>query len=109
MNIKEIKMILDAELPDYIKEKMIIIKLAEDKKVIPMLLEILERERASSDKLLTDINLELSRAHIYIEEAKIDTKKEKKSAFNRDFVLGKIERFYTRYKGIITHCFNRFN
>jgi hypothetical protein len=68
---------------------------------------MIDRERTNKKELITDMNLELSRAHIYI-DMRPETKVEGQDCFNKGFVLDEIAKFYLRYKGSITHCFNRF-
>jgi hypothetical protein len=108
MDIKLIKKIVTSNLPDKIKESQIIELLANDEDTIPMILKILEQERKLKTELVQDLNLELSRAHIYI-EIQPENKEEEKERFNKKFVIGEISNFYAKYKGIISHCFNRFN
>lgn len=106
MNLKLIKGIVESELPDFAKEDQIIKHLSQDEKVIPKILKMIEIERESKNELLKDMNLELSRAHIYI-----DTSIPKKEAkgFSRNFILDCISKFYVENKSRIGHCFNRFN
>jgi|TARA_Y100000310_G_C20704425_1_gene834171 hypothetical protein len=106
MEITEIKNIVNSDLPDQYKERALLKVLAKDDDIIPNMLEILKIERETKKDLLTDINLELSRAHLYIERA--DVKKDDKQ-FSKSFVLDEIASFYVKYKGRISHCFNRFN
>jgi len=108
MNIKKLKSIINSELPEYVIESQVINLLAKDKNVIPDILKILESERNLKNDLITDMNLELSRAHIYI-ELSTETKKQAKDSFNKSFVINEIKNFYTKYKSNIKHCFNRFN
>ena len=108
MDIKTIKSIVNSDSPNNIKEMLIIRELSADKNVIPMIMEILQTERKSQKELVQDLNLELSRAHIYI-DMRPESKKEVKEGFNKGFILDEIAKFYIKYKGKITHCFNRFN
>lgn len=109
MNVKEIKEIVNLNnVSDDIKESLIIKTLASDEKIIPLIMDILNTEREQNKDLLTDMNLELSRAHIYIDE-RPESKVEGKDPFNKGFILDKISEFYIKYKENITHCFNRFN
>lgn len=108
MNINRIKEIVNAELlPDDIKRSGIIAVLADDKEAIHDVLYILDVERRKAKELILDMNLELSRAHIYIDE-RPEAPKESKQSFNKGFILDEISKFYIRYKGVISHCFNRF-
>ena len=108
MDIKSLKEIVNSDLPDNYKEIQIINLLANDEKIIPEIMKILEQERKNKKELITDMNLELSRAHIYI-DMRDENKKEGKESFNKNFVIDEIAKFYIKYKGMISHCFNRFN
>lgn len=107
MNIKALKVIINSDLPDNFKEAQVMNILANDEKVIPKIMDILEQERRSKKELIQDLNLELSRAHCYIEDV-VETKKQAKNNFNKKFVIGEIKKFYIKYKSIVTHCFNGF-
>lgn len=108
MNIQSIKEIVNSNISDDMKEDLIISVLASDESVIPTMLKILQEERNKKKELIIDMNLELSRAHIYIYD-RPETKTEAKQAFNKSFIMDEIAKFYIKYKGVITHCFNRFN
>ena len=69
MDIKLITEILNSSNSDELKEKMIISVLSVDKKVIPIILEILQEERVKKDELILDSNAELSRALIVLKES----------------------------------------
>lgn len=114
MNIEEIKSIVNNDfLPDKSKEIAIINILSQDKNVIPTLLKILEQERKVKNELITDMNLELSRADEYIREpilfAKDKQSKNKDLKLNqaREFIINNITIFYHKYRDVITHCFNK--
>ena len=70
MDLKLIKQVLDYELLDEVKENLILQVLAKDKKVIPNLLQMLECERDFNKELLLDINEELSKTYITLNESK---------------------------------------
>jgi hypothetical protein len=108
MNIDVIRDIVLSEDSLSMKEYKLIAHLAEDENCIPTLLRILNRERAMKKELIQDMNLELSRAHIYI-DMRAESKAENKESFNKGFVLDEIAKFYLKYKKVVTHCFNRFN
>jgi len=108
MNVKEIQEIVNSPiLPTQTKESLIINSLAEDKNVATDIIKILSREREVNQGLISDMNLELSRAHTYIDR-RSELKPESKENFNKSFVLDKIAAFYIKHKGLVTHCFNRF-
>lgn len=108
MDIDKIKEIVNSDSSVLLKESQLIEHLSSDKNCIPTLLRILERERSNNKELITDMNLELSRAHIYI-DMRAESKSENKESFNKGFVLDEIAKFYFKYKQVVTHCFNRFN
>lgn len=108
MDIKKIKKIVESMYSDEDKRYLILRDIALDKNAIPDILNILDAERKTKQELILDMNMELSRAHIYIEDIKEPARVEK-SSFNKKFVVDSIAAFYVKYKGIVGHCFNRFN
>ena len=108
MDIDIIKDIVNAESSYEIKKIQLIEHLATSKDCIPTLLRILDRERSNNKELITDMNLELSRAHIYI-DMRAESAAERKQDFNKGFILDEIAKFYFKYSKVVTHCFNRFN
>ncbi len=108
MDIKTLKEIINSDLPDNFKEDLIIESLSQDESAIPVILKILNKERIAKKELILDMNLELSRAHIYI-ESRPESKRDIKQSFNKEFILDEIGKFYAKYKSIVSHCFNRFN
>ncbi len=111
MNLSAIKDILNLDAPESVKESMIITVLSKDKEVIPNLLKVLDAERKHKSELILDMNLELTRSHVYIDEMINfeNVKKEANLQVNKKFITDKIAAFYIKYKGSIGHCFNRFN
>lgn len=109
MKLDKLKQILDSEVNDELKELLVLQFLSKQETIIPDLLKILEIERISKKELISDMNLELSRAHIYIDlnEEKVD--KKNKNTFTKSFVIDKIAQFYFKYSETVNHCFNRFN
>ena len=109
MNLKKIKEIVDnsAYTPS-LKENLIIKELSKDEDVMPKLMKILASERKEKRQTIIDMNLELSRAHIYIDGLDFKNIKKEDKRFTKEFVLDKISEFYIEYKGIVSHCFNRF-
>ena len=101
MNLKKIREILEQGLfPDDVKERMILKVLSEDENLIPQLLQILEHERNRKKKLLTEINFQLSRAHVGLEAGKFD-----KKGLNGDrFMEKEITKFYIDNQEHIGHC-----
>lgn len=106
MDLKKIKAVLDSDLPDELKEGKIIEILSQDRKVIPILMNILSEERYFKDELIDDMNLQLGKADVYIQTIDfLNVKQEGKQRFNKAFVLDEIEKFYSKYKGHIIHLF----
>ncbi len=113
MDLELLKQIINSSLPDDVKEHKIIGVLAADDNALPEMMKVLESERSVKRRLITDMNVELSRAHIFIDLEVVDkpskNKKNSNEGFSKGFVIGEIEKFYTKYKSLVTHCFNRFN
>lgn len=97
MNIKKITEIVNDPLyTDDIKEHLIIAVLADDKNVIPTILDILAVEREKKRQLISDMNFQLSRAHCAIEVPKLN---------KEHFVEKEIIKFYHKNKEEVRHCF----
>ncbi len=113
MDLVELKQILNSDSSDEVKKSQVINCLAKDKEVIPVIMRMLEREREIKSELITDMNHELSRAHVFIDDFMPEPVKLKKGetmiGFDKNFVLDKIAEFYINYKSLIRHCYNRFN
>ena len=58
MDLKSIKEIVCSDVPEYAQERLILSVLAQDKKAIPYIMEILKNERDESSELLLDTNSE---------------------------------------------------
>lgn len=106
MDIKNIKQIVNSDLPIDYQEKAILSVLANDKKVIPYIMEILENERKQNKELLLDTNMELSRALITLNANPSDAKGKKAMKEQTDFVVGEIKKHYLKWKDYIKCCFN---
>lgn len=104
MDIKAIQNIVNQELPDNIKREMIISILAADKQVIPTMLKILQAEREDSNALITESNLELSRALVTLEDPNVG-KKKPKPVISLPFVTGEIRKHYLKWQHRIKCCF----
>lgn len=96
MNLEKIREILNAGYPDDFTEKLIIDTLSKDEQVIPLIMDILAYERRRKKKILSEINFQLSRAHLTIEKPAIN---------NNHFVENEIIKFYHNNKDQIGHCF----
>lgn len=105
MNYEKIENIVNSSVPQAHKERLILECLAEDEHVIPDILRILQSEREIKKELITDMNAELSRAHVYI-YGRPESKTEAADPFNKPFVMSEIKKFYLKYKDYISHCFN---
>ena len=106
MNIKSIKQIVNSDLPLDYQEKAILSVLANDKRVIPYIMEILENERKQNKELLLDTNMELSKALITLNTNITDTKGKKAKKEQSDFVVSEIKKHYIKWKDYIKCCFN---
>ena len=91
-------------MPEDMQRQAVLSVLADDKTMIPNLLSMLEIERKENSELIADINLQLSRTHIYVE--KYSKEKRKGQQVSRDFMLEKVGEFYGKYAGKIRHCFD---
>ncbi len=102
----------DSTMSDEVKQSSIINVLAKDENVLTTIMHVLQKERLYRKDLLLDMNLELSRAHIFIDDYMPEPVKLRKNetgpTFTRNFVLDQIAAFYVKYKDTILHSFNRF-
>lgn len=98
MDLKKIRLALDAPVEDDVKRQLILEVIAKDEHAIAYVLDALDYERKSRKELTSAMNLELSRAHTLIDD---------KAMFrhHQKFVNEEIRKFYTKYKEIIGHCF----
>ena len=105
MNLKTLKQILELELPEDTIKEMVLQELASYENTIPNILKIIDTERKNKKELIFALNLNLSRAHIYLES---DQRKEPRSSpMEKSFLMNEIQKFYEENN--ISHCFNRFN
>lgn len=109
MDLDSIKKVVDNQLFDENqKTQMILHILSKDENAIPYILDILNYERKSKKSLITDMNVELSRADAFIEmSADIRAKGKVISGFNKKFVLDNILEFYRKYRNQITCIFDK--
>lgn len=111
MNLDKIREILDNPMLTPNEARLNILRvMSEDQAAIYDIMQMLQSERDSNRNLIRDMNLELSRTHVYIEdfENKPQTGKYK-SKFTREFVLENVESFYTKYQHKVRNLFNYFN
>lgn len=99
MDIKSIKEIIDSNLPIDYQEKAILSILANDKKAIPYIMQILANEREVSNELLLDTNMELSRALVVLNDENL--KANKKVIADPKWVACEIKKHYFKWKDYI--------
>ena len=99
MDIKSIKQIVNSDLPTDYQEEAILSILADDKKVIPYIMEILENERKQSKELILDTNSELSRALLVLNDENL--KSNKKVVADPKWVVGEIKKHYHKWQNHI--------
>jgi hypothetical protein len=98
MNLKELKSIINSELPDDVVKSEIINSLAKDENVISVVMRVLEREREVKKEIQAEMNLLLSKAHIGLDNKEL----------NEDGLIQKeITEFYKIYKAYVKHCFRQ--
>jgi|ERR1035437_142744 hypothetical protein len=95
MEIEELKSIINSGDEEYIKHA-IIVYLAKDEGAILLMMKILEQERQFKKEVSQEMNVLLSKADIGLDDNK----------FNENgFIQKEILAFYTKYKGVVGHCF----
>ena len=99
MNINKIKDIVNSGLSDLEKEKAILQEMAKDENAITYVLQLLDFERDLKSQLITDSNLELSRAMVALKHDYID---------NGD-VLVEIKKHFAKWKGFVKCSFKGFD
>ena len=78
---------------------MIINVISEDKKVIPIILDILQSERERNSEMILDYNMELSRALIVLKDKNL--KYDKNIIADPKWVTGEIIKHYQKWKDYI--------
>lgn len=101
MNIEKIKIIVNSDWSNSEKRNAIISIIADDKQVIPIVLDILEKEREQSKELLLDTNVELSRAFITLRAIPSNNIKGKAMKTQTSFILDEIKKHYLKWKDYI--------
>ena len=99
MDIKRIKQIVNSDLSTDYQEKAILSILADDKKVIPYIMEILDHERKQNKELILDSNAELSRALLVLNDDNL--KYNKNVVAEPKWVVGEIKKHYIKWKDYI--------
>lgn len=96
MNLNKIQQALNTSFPEDSKRRLILAIISEDKDALPDILHILNTEREQNRELISEMNLQLSRADVCIQEPKLAKK---------DFVVGEISKFYHENQSLVKHCF----
>ena len=99
MNVKKIKEIVNSGISDEQKERYILSIIADDKKAIPTILNILNIEREKKEELILDSNAELSRALIVLKDNNL--KYNKKIIADPKWVVGEIIKHYQKWKDYV--------
>lgn len=103
MNIEAIRAIVNSSLPESEKRRSILLIIADDKKAIPFIMEILDNERHQTKELLLDTNSELSRALVVLNDSNL--KYTKKIIADPKWVVGEIKKHYIKWKDYISCTF----
>lgn len=106
MDLQLIKYIINTDFSDQIKQEIILESIASDKKAIPYILDLLERERKEKKELIKDLNFELSRTDVFIQLLP-KIKQRKNNTLTKEFILGCISELYKKHKGKISNCFKK--
>ena len=99
MNLKKIKEVVNLDISDEQKEIYILSIIADDKKAIPTILNILNSEREKREELILDANAELSRALIVLKDDNL--KYNKKIIADPKWVSGEIIKHYQKWKDYV--------
>lgn len=99
MNIKAIKEVVNSPIPDENKEYLITQILSQDRKLIPILLDMLNHERNQQKELIDDLNVEVSRYHSSIKDIRFLKKQ-------IPFYNQETKKLYEKWKGYIGPLFN---
>lgn len=99
MNVKKIKEVVNLDISDEHKEKYILSIIADDKKAIPIILDILNNEREKREELILDSNFELSRALIVLKDDNLEYNKN--IIANPKWVVGEIIKHYQKWKDYV--------
>ena len=99
MNVEKIKEVVNLDISDEQKERYILAIIADDKKAIPTILNILNIEREKKEELILDSNAELSRALIVLKDDNL--KYNKKIIADPKWVVGEIIKHYQKWKDYV--------
>lgn len=104
MDLLKIKGILSLHnLDDDAKSKLILGVIARDKNAIPYMLELLSIERQKNEELISDFNLELSRASVVLNDSNL--RANKKVIIQPKKVVEMIKAHYNKWRDCIECCF----
>lgn len=98
MDLNKIQLALNSGMPEANKRAVILNIISEDKDALIDMMDILHFERERKRQLITEMNLQLSRADVYIQNPKIVTP---------EFVLTEIRKFYEENKDYVHHCYRK--
>lgn len=100
MNLKEIKDIVNSDIPETQKRLQIIKILADDPNSLMMVIQTIHLERLMKNDIISELNLHLSKADCILDNPNLhpDTN-----------MLKEISDFYIKYSDFITHCFKSNN
>lgn len=96
MDLKKIQTILNTSHSDSLKRSVILDIIAEDENALVDMMKILATERERKRELISEMNMQLSRADVFIKCPKIA---------ESDFITGEIEKFYQQHSSMVTHCY----
>lgn len=99
MNIKEITEIINFNISEQQKKKLILATIADDKEAIPIILAMLNNEREKKEELILDSNTELSRALIVLKDKNLTYSKN--IIADPKWVVGEIIKHYQKWKDYI--------
>ncbi len=103
MDLEKIKRIIEHDIPQEQKESMILQVLSKDDEALIYMLGILTHERRYKKELIQDLNLEVSRYHVHINNKSLLKK-------NLIFLNKETKSLYERWKDFISPLFNnKFN
>lgn len=116
MDLEKIKEIVNSNSFAGVKEQLILSVIAADKNSLPTILSIMDMERKQKNELISEMNLELSRANVHIQnptllsgsgnDSKSKISQERKAMSAKLFILTNISKFYQKWSHTIGHCFN---
>lgn len=105
MNLNKIREVLSSGMPEENIRMAIIQIIADDKEAISDVLKILSFEREIKDKIISELNLNLGRADLCIENSSwFDGNKK---GTGKEFVRGEISAVYEEFNQYIRNPFRK--